>query len=283
MNSIKWRNTESTLKELEEKLRMNPYMMFFDTETTGLRPGTDKIIQLSGIKLDKDFNVLQTFNELSNPFPLTITDKITEITGIKNEDVASARSEREVLADFIASSSRCTYFAYNSSFDANMCEKSMSAYGQTIHMVHFDVLKLARDVLCNDNLENHKLATVAKHLDVVPDEQQFHNALFDVKMTIEVFKALLHRLSEDGYVRSEGKICPKIWAIRPWEVGKTRRLYIATAAGSLYYDKITHVWGDKDAGIDTINMDYIERMCNQMATRAGYDALYKVDKEVKYR
>lgn len=280
-NTPKWRNTEATLKELEKVLKLNPYLMFFDTETTGLKPGRDKIIQMAGIKVDRDFNIISTFNELCNPEPVVIPQKITEITGISNSEVQNARCEKDVLLDFKKESAECTFFAYNSNFDANMYTKSLAAYGVDTEITHFDVLKLAKDVLCGEKLENFKLGTVAEFLSVVPEDKNFHNALFDVSMTIEVFKALLRILRNKGYVSSEGKKCPKIWALRSWDMGKNRRVYVATSAGTLYYDKIKQVWGDKDAGIENLNMDYIEHECIRIAHKAGFDKLSKIDKEIK--
>lgn len=278
---MKWRNTEATLKELTEALSAGEKLMFFDTETTGLKFGEDRIIQLSGIKTDREFNIIGTFNEYSNPFPLVISLKITEITGIRNEDVKDARLEKDVLEDFLAWSDGCIYLAYNSPFDVGMCTGSMNNYGKEIAMRHFDVLKLARDVLANEKLSNHKLGTVAEFLNVVPEDAHFHDSLFDVQMTIEVFKALLKRIRNTGYESSEGKICPRIYAIRPWSLGRNHRLYISTSAGTLWFDKINQVWGTKDADIANINMDYVQNVCCQMALAAGYDKLTKVKEVVK--
>ena len=278
---MSWRNTESTLKELERALSLNDYLCFFDTETTGLKPGRDKVIQIAGIKVDKEFNEIGTFNEYANPFPMIIPAKITEITGITNSDVEDARSEKEVLTDFMDFSDKSTYFAYNSNFDVNMVSKSLEGYGVPVSMEHIDVLKFAKDVLCDKKLENHKLRTVAEHLDVVPEENKFHDALFDVRMTISVFRALLKDVSKNGFVSSAGKECPKVWTLRPWDMGRNRRVYVTTSLGTLYYDKIKQVWGDKDAGIDNINMDYIEKICLQIAQRGGFKNLSSVSRELR--
>lgn len=273
-----WRNLKGTLEELKNIISNYDAFVFFDTETTGLHPGEDKVIQLSGIKTNRKLETIKVYNEYANPSPNVISAKITEITGIKNEDVENARPEREVLEDFLIDTQNCAYFAYNSNFDANMITKSMQNYGISVEMTHFDVLKLARDVLANEKIENHKLKTVSDFLGVTPEGENFHNALFDVQSTIEVFKALVKRTKTMKIANGNSR--PKVFSIRPWEIGLNKRLYIQTAMGSVWFDKIKQTWGTKDAPIDELDMGYIENMALKMANDAGFETLQRVNKAI---
>lgn len=277
-----WRNLPSTLKELKDFLGKHEEFVFFDTETTGLHPGEDRVIQLSGIKVDRNFKEIKQYNEYCNPSPVIISPKITEITGITNTDVENARPEIDVLIDFMQDTHKCGYFAYNSPYDISMVSKSLEREGiNGDEMQHFDVLKLARDVLANEDIENHKLKTVSDFLGVTPESESFHNALFDVQMTIAVFKALLKKVKEmDLSEIGSGAQRPKIFSIRSWEIGMNKRLYIQTACGSVWYDKIKKVWGAKDAPIEQLDMGYIESAATEMARKEGFDSLSKVNRNI---
>lgn len=277
-NEKMWRNVKSTLQALKEFLTRYEFFVFFDTETTGLKPEKDSVIQLSGLVVNRKLEVVEKFDELCNPSPNIISPLITELTGISNSDVENARPERAVLTDFLAKTKGCGYFAYNSPFDTKMVEGSMRKYGVNIKLDHFDVLRLARDVLANEAIENHKLKTVSDYLGVTPEGEAFHNALFDVESTVRVFKALMERVKQMSI--TEGNLRPKIFSIRPWGYGKMQRLYVQTSLGSVWFDKIRGNWGTKDAPIDDLDMAYIEGTCLEMAAKAGYDGLSKVDEAI---
>ena len=49
-----WRNLLSTSNNLKRLLDKYEYIVFFDTETTGLNTSKERIIQISAIKTDKE-------------------------------------------------------------------------------------------------------------------------------------------------------------------------------------------------------------------------------------
>src|SRR5262249_42065626 len=66
--------------------------IILDTETTGMTPGADEIIELGMLKFQygqdgQIYRVLDSFNQLREP-KKPIPAHITAITGITNEDVA---------------------------------------------------------------------------------------------------------------------------------------------------------------------------------------------------
>ncbi|ETJ36780.1 hypothetical protein Q604_UNBC08966G0001, partial [human gut metagenome] len=67
----------------------------FDLETTGLSAVTDKIIELSAVKMQMG-NVIDKFSEYINPgFPLS--DFTTELTSITDAMVANADTEESIV------------------------------------------------------------------------------------------------------------------------------------------------------------------------------------------
>lgn len=277
-----WRNTESTLSELNCFLSGVKDLVVFDTETTGFKD-SDSIIQISGIKLKRDFTEISRFDSYSNPAPNIISAKITEITGITNAMVEDAEPEETVLMKFMDWScpEEVGYLAYNAPFDKRMTESSLKKYGITIDMKCFDVLKLAKDVLVNDSLNDFKLGTVAEHLGVVPENANFHSSMFDVEMTVLVFKKLLTLLKDSPPTSTRNKIKPVVYSLNPWCKGKTQRIYIPTSMGTVYYDKIKACFGSKDADMDQIDMAFVEKQAEDLAKKGGYENLSKVKEQVK--
>lgn len=104
--------------------------IILDTETTGLDPQLDEVIQLSMQKILFDekgiIDVGEVFDRMrqpSNPIPA----EITTITGITNDMVeGKAISDIEVAA-FLDGTEIC--IAYNSAFDRKFCETSFPAAG----------------------------------------------------------------------------------------------------------------------------------------------------------
>src|SRR5438270_6033740 len=63
-------------------------LAFIDTETSGSTPGRDKIIEVGIVKV-KNNKVIAKYNQLINP-NRHINSFITQLTGIRNEDVKNA-------------------------------------------------------------------------------------------------------------------------------------------------------------------------------------------------
>ena len=102
-----------------EEIRRADFNSFvaFDLKTTGLSPKMDCIVQIGAIKVingqivDSEEYI---FDELVKPYKKTISEKITELTGISNEDVKCAREMWEVFPDFIKFCDGLNLVGYNS-------------------------------------------------------------------------------------------------------------------------------------------------------------------------
>lgn len=278
-NKILWRNMLKTSTLLRELVNTFDYLVFFDTETTGLKTDKDRIIQLSAIKTDKELNEIDRFDSYANPYPLLISPKITEITGIKMSDVANAPLEKEMIIEFNKFSTNCCFIAYNSEFDADMLKNAFLRAGINRNIKHFDVREMAYDSVPNSS--DFKLATVCDFIGLKKDGS-FHNSMYDVEMMLDFFKVFYNQylLFEDN---EKNKPKVKVFALNPWSIGKNRRIYVPTSCGSFYYDIIKKHWGEKDASFDDANMCDVEEQAIKMANIKGYDNLSKVKESIFYR
>lgn len=101
--------------------------IIFDTETTGLplpsvidASKQPSVIELGAIRCDEQGEVVSHFSQLVNPgFP--ISEEITNITGITNEDLADQPPMADVIGKFAEFAEGATdWIAHNADFDHSM-------------------------------------------------------------------------------------------------------------------------------------------------------------------
>lgn len=274
-----WRNLGKTANQLKYLYEKYEYFVVFDTETTGLHFIKDRIIQLSAIKVDRNFVELDRFDEYINPYPILISPKITELTGISMEQIENAPNESEVIPKFNEFSENCGFIAYNSDFDFGMITEAFKRVGIEREIEHFDVREIAYDMVSDS--KDFKLKTVCERLKLIENEN-FHNSMFDVEMTLKIIqKFYIDYLNFTNIEKSKAKV--KVYALNPWSIGKNRRLYVPTSNGTFYYDMIKKNWGEKDGSIDSVNMEDIEKQAINLANKKGYPSLANVKESVFYR
>lgn len=156
-----------------------------DTETTGLDPYYDSLIELVGIKYENDIEV-DRFQELINP-QYSISSFITNLTGITNEMLEGAREESEVLKDFYAFVGNSVVVAHNAHFDINFIYDSLLKHQDIKFSNDFvDTLRLARRLL--PELNHHRLKDLAKYYGY--DYLGAHRAEFDAELTTKILSHL---------------------------------------------------------------------------------------------
>lgn len=162
----------------------------FDLETTGFSDKMDSITEIGAIKV-VDGQIVETseftFQELVQPmFGRKIPHNVEQLTGIKNEMVASARTIQEVFPEFSKFIGDNVLVGYNNaSFDNRMLIRA-GRYSRTIISNEFvDVMPLAKQKLI---LDDYKLNTVSERLGI--KNPQAHRALADAETTAKVYLKL---------------------------------------------------------------------------------------------
>lgn len=150
-----------------------------DTETTGLSPINNEIIEVSAIKY-KGNKKIASFSTLIKP-NANIPYNITRITGISNDMVKNAPKKEDIeekLTNFIGEN---TIIAHNANFDMNFLNNSFN--NKFIKNKVIDTVKLSRKMY--PYLPNHKLSTVAEHIGVT--ENGYHRAEFDCECCAKIY------------------------------------------------------------------------------------------------
>lgn len=165
-----------------------------DTETTGLNPQRNRVIELAAVRV-KNGQPVETFETLINPHR-RIPDFIAKFTGINNEMTATAPGFGQVadkLLDFLG---QAIVVGHNIPFD--------------IRFLDYELRRLARPALLNETVDTISLAVrlnpglrrpnldrLAAHLNLPVKNR--HRAMADAALTCECFLALLDKAHAQGY------------------------------------------------------------------------------------
>ena len=119
----------------------------FDVETTGLNPMENEIIEIGALKV-RNGKVAERFMEFIHP-QSPISTAITDLTGITNEMVASARTRGEVVSDFLDFCEDDVLIGHNVSKDLDSKSLgSLCAYynieNKSAHRAYHDALATAK-------------------------------------------------------------------------------------------------------------------------------------------
>ena len=176
----------------------------FDVETTGLDTSKDFVIQLSGVKFDKDFNILGEFNEYVCPkSDFEIADGAFEKHGIAKDFLLSVGKWMEVVGkEFLEFITDCDLLSYNGNrFDVKILSKDLKAAG-----LEFDLNRTFYDALALEaKLQPRTLDAIYKKY-TGKDLENAHNALYDVKATIEIFKHQMDSFRHDVEISADPDI-----------------------------------------------------------------------------
>jgi superfamily I DNA/RNA helicase len=155
-----------------------------DFETTGKDPLRAEIIDVGAVRV-RNGRILEEYQSLVRP-TTAIPLEATEIHGLHADDVANARSFRQMWPEFRAFCGEDTLVAHNGyHFDFRILERTVREDDPAFSIGgSFDTLLLARDLLRT----SCKLADLARRFGIDPG--QSHRALDDARTLAYVFSKL---------------------------------------------------------------------------------------------
>ena len=181
-------------------------ILFFDLETTGVDSKKNGIHQISGM-MQVDGEIVKEFNIKLKPDENLVIDP--DALAVSNLTIADIEArdwgEIDAYSEFIGIiGSHCNKYdkkdkiylcGYNNAaFDNQFLREFFLRQGDNYFGSWFwsnslDVMVFASMLLSRKraNMENFKLKTVAKACGVEVDEEQLHDALYDVKLTKQIF------------------------------------------------------------------------------------------------
>jgi DNA polymerase III alpha subunit (gram-positive type) len=160
-------------------------LTIIDFETTGLpEHGPQRAIEVAAVKVLKGEIVSQFQTIIRQDIP--VSEKITELTGITQQDVDKGMSEKTAFAVVNNMSAGTTLVAHNMLFDWQFYDDALQRLGGR---------RLTADLLCSMTLtrqflggKGHKLTQLMDRLGLA--HSGAHRALADVHMTLQLLRVL---------------------------------------------------------------------------------------------
>lgn len=190
---------------------MNKVKIFYDVETTGLRPNRHSIVQLAGI-VEVNDEAVEEFDLKMAPHPkaeiepgaLRVTKRtVEELRGFPDlEDSFSGFIEiLNRYVDPYKKYGKAWLVGYNNrSFDDHFLAKTFDLCGNSFYGGYFfadskDVIVLASEYLEDRRrtMPSFKLKRVAMELGIPFDPDGLHDALFDARITREIYRIVTGR------------------------------------------------------------------------------------------
>lgn len=167
----------------------------FDIETTGLSVKNERITEIGAVKI-KNGEIADSFITYVNPLK-PISKKITELTGITDEMVKDAPTEKQALEMFYSFCGDCDVLvAHNAAFDTSFIRAAAARSGLPYEFTSVDTVPLCR--FFYPDLKNYKLDTVASHIGI--EDFKHHRALDDAKALAAIFTRLIGELKRRGII-----------------------------------------------------------------------------------
>lgn len=156
-----------------------------DTETTGIDPRTDKIIEIGAVNLDTG----ATFHVYCNPGRL-VPAEATAIHGLTNEFLADKPLFQQIAPDLLAFVEGATIVAHNAPFDMAFLSAELGILPNMI----IDTLALAR----KKHAGSCSLDALCRRYKIDTSRRTKHSALLDAQLLAEVYVELRGRQSALG-------------------------------------------------------------------------------------
>ncbi len=173
------------------ELNLKKPIIFFDLETTGTNITSDRIVEISLIKVMPNGQEIEKTRRINPTIP--IPAEATAVHHIKDEDVADCPTFRQVARSLAELFTGCDIAGYNSNrFDIPMLDEEFRRAG-----VKFDFTK-ARfiDVQTIFHKKEQRTLVAAYRFYCDKNLEEAHSANADTRATYEVLKAQLDRYDD---------------------------------------------------------------------------------------
>ncbi len=173
------------------KLNLKNPLVFFDLETTGINVASDRIVEISYLKVYPNGDEESKTMKINPTVP--IPEKSTNIHGITDEDVKDAPTFQEVAKTFAKEFEGCDFAGYNSNkFDVPLLAEEFLRAGVDMDMKKRKFI----DVQIIFHKKEQRTLSAAYKFYCDKNLEDAHSAEADTKATYEVLQAQLDRYND---------------------------------------------------------------------------------------
>lgn len=192
-----------------------------DLETTGLEPKKDKIIEIGAVLVEHG-KIKESFESFVNP-GRKLSEKITQLTGITDEQLSDAPTIDMVINQFIEFAGDYYLLGHCILFDYSFLKRACVNKKIDFERKGIDTLTISRKYLAE--LPSRKLDSLCEYYGI---KYQSHRALEDAKATVALFQKLKEQFenSEDALTYfSPKQLIYKVKREQPIQHRQKERLY----------------------------------------------------------
>ncbi len=154
-----------------------------DVETTGLSLDVDRVLEVAIIVYDGD-RIETEFSSLVYP-EQKIASNVTQLTGIRNEDIQDAPKFYEVAKQIVELTEHMILVGHNVRFDYSFLRKEFRRIGYDFRRKQICTLRLSRALI--PDLGAYNLNYLRRHLGI--DKGSAHRAKEDAQATLKLFQS----------------------------------------------------------------------------------------------
>ena len=164
--------------------------IIFDTETTGLDPSQDRIIEFGGIELVNRFPTGRTFHVYLNPQGRAINVEAQAVHGISAADLADKPTFADIVEEFMAFIDGAHLVAHNAGFDIAFINAELDRIGRpgVDQGRVVDTLAIAKR---KHPMGPNSLDALCRRYGIDNSHRTKHGALLDSELLAEVYIELI--------------------------------------------------------------------------------------------
>lgn len=180
--------------------KLNKRFIAFDVETTGLKPNSDRIIEVGAVIFENG-KLTKTFSSLVNA-GIPISKEASDVNHITNYMLMGAPDEETVygsLVNFLgdALNGGTIMCAHNATFDMKFLTNTLRRLGYDGKIYFCDTLPLSRYLV--RDIENHKQVTLADYFNI--KNEKAHRASSDAKTCGQILIELIGLENDNQEIR----------------------------------------------------------------------------------
>jgi DNA polymerase-3 subunit epsilon len=162
----------------------------FDTETTGLDAGADRVIELGCVELFNRFPTGRTFHYFFDPEGRAVHAEARAVHGISDADLVGKPRFSALADDFLAFIDGAKLVAHNAGFDVGFINAELARLGRTAISLDriVDTLAIARR---KHPMGPNSLDALCKRYGIDNSRRTKHGALLDSELLAEVYVELV--------------------------------------------------------------------------------------------
>jgi len=166
-------------------------LVFIDTETTGLNPVVDRVIEVGLVRVENG-NITEKYSKIINP-TIPVPEESYKMTGIKKKEIKNAPTFNEVKFEIFSLLKGALFVAHNAKFDYDFLDQEFKLVDVPFSFPWLCTVKLTRELY--PYFPRHDLDTISRRLNIKINKR--HRAFDDAASLWEVLQIVQKKFPQD--------------------------------------------------------------------------------------